>query len=175
MRRVSTYRISHGIPMSHTSTSSACRASCPEGLVAGDGGLGYYMVQTQNLLRTKEAFAALIILTLMGLLFYLAMPATGAMAREVAEAYGSQVGNHPVGSGPFVIDQWKRSDKITLAANRDYHQRWQGQRLPIVDKEGVLVGAIGVSGSSVENDHQVAAAGVKVVGVSDLPEHPWRT
>jgi uncharacterized protein GlcG (DUF336 family) len=44
-----------------------------------------------------------------------------------------------------------------------------------VDEEGVLVGAIGVSGSSVENDHKVAAAGVKVVGVSDLPEHPWRT
>ncbi len=47
--------------------------------------------------------------------------------------------------------------------------------LPIVDEEGVLVGAIGVSGSSVENDHKVAEAGVKVVGVSDLPEHPWRT
>ena len=47
--------------------------------------------------------------------------------------------------------------------------------LPIVDENGVLVGAIGVSGSSVENDHKVAAAGVKVVGVSDLPEHPWRT
>jgi NitT/TauT family transport system permease protein len=38
--------------------------------VAGDGGLGYYMVQTQNLLRTREAFAALLILTLMGLGFY---------------------------------------------------------------------------------------------------------
>ena len=47
--------------------------------------------------------------------------------------------------------------------------------LPIVDEQGVLVGAIGVSGSTVENDHAVAAAGVKVVGVSDLPEHPWRT
>jgi uncharacterized protein GlcG (DUF336 family) len=47
--------------------------------------------------------------------------------------------------------------------------------LPIVDEDGVLVGAVGVSGSSVENDHIVAAAGVKVVGVSDLPEHPWRT
>ena len=34
--------------------------------------------------------------------------------------------------------------------------------LPIVDEEGVLVGAIGVSGSSVENDHKVAAAGFKV-------------
>ena len=47
--------------------------------------------------------------------------------------------------------------------------------LPIVDHEGVLIGAIGVSGSSVENDHIVAQAGVKVIGVSDLPEHPWRT
>lgn len=47
--------------------------------------------------------------------------------------------------------------------------------LPIVDEDGVLVGAIGVSGSSVENDHAVAAAGVEVLGVSELPEHPWRT
>jgi uncharacterized protein GlcG (DUF336 family) len=47
--------------------------------------------------------------------------------------------------------------------------------LPIVDEDGVLIGAIGVSGSSVENDHAVAAAGVKVIGVSDLPAHPWRT
>ena len=47
--------------------------------------------------------------------------------------------------------------------------------LPIVDEHGVLVGAIGVSGSSVENDHAVAQAGVDVLGVSSLPEHPWRT
>lgn len=47
--------------------------------------------------------------------------------------------------------------------------------LPIVDAEGVMIGAIGVSGSTVENDHKVAEAGVKPIGVSDLPEHPWRT
>ena len=47
--------------------------------------------------------------------------------------------------------------------------------LPIVDEDGVLIGAIGVSGSAVENDHAVAEAGVKVVGMSELPEHPWRT
>lgn len=46
--------------------------------------------------------------------------------------------------------------------------------LPIVNKDGILIGAIGVSGSSVENDHTVATAGVEVVGLSDLPEHPWR-
>lgn len=47
--------------------------------------------------------------------------------------------------------------------------------LPIVDDQGVLVGAIGVSGSSVENDETVARAGVDVLGVAELPEHPWRT
>jgi uncharacterized protein GlcG (DUF336 family) len=47
--------------------------------------------------------------------------------------------------------------------------------LPIVDQDGVLVGAIGVSGSSVEHDHAVAAAGVAVLGVAELPAHPWRT
>lgn len=50
-------------------------------------------------------------------LFYLATPATGVVAREVVEAYPNQVGNHPVGSGPFMIGAWKRSDKITLLAN----------------------------------------------------------
>src|SRR4249919_4114040 len=47
--------------------------------------------------------------------------------------------------------------------------------LPIVDEDGVLVGAIGVSGSTVEDDDAVAEAGVEVVGMSELPEHPWRT
>ncbi|MGZ4960214.1 MAG: GlcG/HbpS family heme-binding protein [Methylomonas sp.] len=47
--------------------------------------------------------------------------------------------------------------------------------IPIVDNDGVLIGAIGVSGSTVENDHQVAKAGVDVIGLSDLPSHPWRT
>jgi len=47
--------------------------------------------------------------------------------------------------------------------------------VPIVDENGILIGAVGVSGSSVENDHQVAKAGVDVIGVSDLPAHPWRT
>ena len=47
--------------------------------------------------------------------------------------------------------------------------------LPIVNKEGILVGGIGVSGSTVENDQLVAEAGVEVIGLCDLPEHPWRT
>ncbi len=50
-------------------------------------------------------------------LFYLATPATGVVAREVIEAYPGQAGNHPVGTGPFMIGEWKRSDRIVLLAN----------------------------------------------------------
>jgi ABC-type transport system substrate-binding protein len=57
-------------------------------------------------------------------LFYLAMPATGVVAREVAEAYpaAGQFGNHPVGTGPFMIKEWKRSDKIVLQANPTFRK-----------------------------------------------------
>jgi ABC-type transport system substrate-binding protein len=72
-------------------------------------------------------------------LFYMALPATGAVAREVAEAYGLQLGNHPVGSGPFSVEEWKRSDKITLAANANYQQTYQGHKLPQVDKVEVKI------------------------------------
>ncbi|MCZ7626058.1 MAG: glycolate utilization protein [Candidatus Methylomirabilota bacterium] len=47
--------------------------------------------------------------------------------------------------------------------------------LPIVNMEGILIGAIGVSGSTVENDHLVAKAGAEAIGLADLPVHPWRT
>ncbi len=74
-----------------------------------------------------------------GLPFYMALPATGAVAREAAQRYGSQLGNHPVGSGPFRIGEWKRSDRITLLANPDYHGRWEGRKLPLVDRVEVKI------------------------------------
>ena len=73
-------------------------------------------------------------------LFYLATPATGVVAREVVEAYGSQVGNHPVGSGPFLIGSWQHSDQITLLANRDFRATlFQGKRLPLLDRVEVKI------------------------------------
>jgi len=45
----------------------------------------------------------------------------GAMAREVVEQYGEQeVGGHPVGTGPYVLKEWKRASRIVLEANPDY-------------------------------------------------------
>jgi ABC-type transport system substrate-binding protein len=50
-------------------------------------------------------------------LFYMATPATGVVAREVIEAHPGQAGNHPVGTGPFMLGDWKRSDRIVLLKN----------------------------------------------------------
>jgi ABC-type transport system substrate-binding protein len=50
-------------------------------------------------------------------LFYMATPATGVVAREVIDAYPGQAGNHPVGTGPFLLGDWKRSDRIVLLKN----------------------------------------------------------
>lgn len=73
-------------------------------------------------------------------LYYLAMPATAVVAREVVDAYGAQVGNHPVGTGPFKIGSWKRSDQIILLANRDFRPtEFQGQRLPLLDRIDIKI------------------------------------
>jgi ABC-type transport system substrate-binding protein len=46
--------------------------------------------------------------------------ATAAVAREVVEAYadpGNRVMANPVGTGPYLLKQWRRGQKITLEAN----------------------------------------------------------
>lgn len=47
--------------------------------------------------------------------------------------------------------------------------------IPLVGADGVMQGAIGVSGSTVDNDHAVAEAGAGAIGSTELPAHPWRT
>jgi len=44
----------------------------------------------------------------------------GAMAREVVEAYGDDVQAHPIGTGPYMLQEWRRAAKITLVANPHY-------------------------------------------------------
>jgi len=45
-----------------------------------------------------------------------------AVAREVIEAYGNDVQAHPVGTGPYVLKEWRRAAKITLEANPSYRE-----------------------------------------------------
>ena len=82
----------------------------------------------------------------------------GAVAREVVEAYGDQIMDHPVGTGPFRLAEWRRSSRIVLAKNPTYRehfydaepndddaegqallQRFKGRRLPMVDKVEIAI------------------------------------
>ncbi|WP_305823910.1 ABC transporter substrate-binding protein [Massilia brevitalea] len=89
-------------------------------------------------------------------LFYMATPASGVVAREVIEAYPGQAGNHPVGTGPFLVKEWKRSDRIVLQANpystavfhatpgsdaeaQTIAKELEGKRLPRVDRVEIKI------------------------------------
>ncbi|MEK8051833.1 ABC transporter substrate-binding protein [Ideonella sp. DXS22W] len=82
----------------------------------------------------------------------------GAVAREVIEAYPGKSMEHPVGTGPFRLAQWKRSSKITLERNPGYRAvtydaqpaaddavgqailaRLKGRSLPMIDRVEVSI------------------------------------
>src|SRR5437764_587265 len=52
--------------------------------------------------------------------YVLAVQNMAAMAREVVEAYGDDIGAHPIGTGPFVLGEYRRSARIVLDANPDF-------------------------------------------------------
>jgi ABC-type transport system substrate-binding protein len=49
---------------------------------------------------------------------------TGALAREVVEAYGSDIAAHPVGTGPYQLASWRRASRIELVRNPLYRERF---------------------------------------------------
>lgn len=82
----------------------------------------------------------------------------GAVAREVVEKYGTDIAAHPVGTGPFVLKQWRRSSLIVLERNAAYRDvrydaepaaddaegqallaRLKGRRLPMLDRVEVSI------------------------------------
>ena len=82
----------------------------------------------------------------------------GAVAREVIEFYGEKAEEHPVGTGPFKLAQWRRSSFIAFERNPDFREmvydaepaandaegqallaRFKGRRLPMVDRVEVAI------------------------------------
>ncbi|SEL77246.1 ABC-type transport system, substrate-binding protein [Roseateles sp. YR242] len=84
----------------------------------------------------------------------------GAVAREVIDAYPGQSAAHPVGTGPFVLTQWRRSSRMVLERNPQYRPRFydqevqpapedadgqalvarlKGRRLPMIDRVEISV------------------------------------
>ncbi len=51
-----------------------------------------------------------------------------AVAREVVEAAPDKTMEHPVGTGPYVLSEWRRSSRIVLTANPGYRERYYEAR-----------------------------------------------
>jgi len=83
---------------------------------------------------------------------------TGAVAREVVEAYGDDIAAHPVGTGPFKLAGWRRASRIELVRNPQFREQifegepapddaqaqaiareLAGRRLPLVDRVEISV------------------------------------
>ena len=82
----------------------------------------------------------------------------GAVAREVIEKYADKTMEHPVGTGPFKLDQWKRSSSISFVKNPNFrelyydehpaaddpeaqavYQQMKGKRIPMLDRVEVSI------------------------------------
>ena len=78
--------------------------------------------------------------------------AYGAVAREVVDFYGADIPAHPVGTGPYRLESWRRNSRIVLARNPAFREmlyeaepnaddaqgqawvaRFRGRRLPLND------------------------------------------
>jgi ABC-type transport system substrate-binding protein len=77
---------------------------------------------------------------------------SGAVAREVVEFYGDEIGAHPVGTGAFRLKQWRRASRVVLERSptwrgstyegqpadeplaREIAASLQGKTLPLVDE-----------------------------------------
>jgi oligopeptide transport system substrate-binding protein len=54
--------------------------------------------------------------------YILSMPVFGAVAREVIEANAANTMAHPVGTGPYLLKEWKPGTKMVLEANPNYRK-----------------------------------------------------
>ena len=57
----------------------------------------------------------------------------GAVAREVVEMYGDKIMEHPVGTGPFRLAEWRRSSRISFEKNPNYRDAFYAEEAPVDD------------------------------------------
>ena len=81
-------------------------------------------------------------------LYLLAMPNTGIVSRRAVERFGHDFARHPVGSGPFVLENWIGNYMIVLRRNPEYRREFfpaarseadRSRPLPLCDKIEILM------------------------------------
>jgi peptide/nickel transport system substrate-binding protein len=63
----------------------------------------------------------------------LAMKYCSVIPFEAIEYYGDEFRSNPVGTGPFMMQNWVENIKLVLKRNPDYFEYDNGQRLPYLD------------------------------------------
>ena len=62
-----------------------------------------------------------------------------AVAREVAEKYGDDIGSNPVGTGAYRLKSWKRSSKMVFEPNPNYREEYYAAEPTADDSEGKAI------------------------------------
>lgn len=62
-----------------------------------------------------------------------------AVAREVVEKYGDDIGSHPVGTGAYRLKYWKRSSKMVFEANPNFREEYYDAQPAADDAAGQAI------------------------------------
>jgi oligopeptide transport system substrate-binding protein len=90
------------------------------------------------------------------IIYMLAHLPTAAVPREAVAHYGDEIINHPVGTGPYRLKDWRRGSKIILERNTTYREELYpsegepgdeaagllvdaGKRLPLIDQLEITI------------------------------------
>ena len=73
------------------------------------------------------------------ILYLLAHLPTAPVAHEAVEHYGKAIHNHPVGTGPYILKDWKRGSKIIMVRNPHFREEFYPAEGAPGDKEGGLL------------------------------------
>jgi ABC-type transport system substrate-binding protein len=98
------------------------------------------------------------------------------ISRKAAEQYGDQFGSHPVGSGPFVFEQWVPNGSVSMKRNSTYWRKdTQGTPLPYLDGVKMQIIPDPTAALAAVNAGQAQLSGINAKDVAQVQANPSLT
>jgi len=76
-------------------------------------------------------------------IYFMTMTGSVALPHEVAETYGPELQNHPVGTGPYKFRSWTRNAEVILDRNPNYREAYYPSKGEESDKAAGLLNDAG--------------------------------